>query len=480
VSAPLPARDETPSPARTPAALPSPVPVSVSDGTARWVVYEVGVEVAPEKAAEFDAWLPAHVDQIVALPGFLQADVYTRDPVAEGDRHGWLRRTIQYRLREPADLDSYLAVHAPLMRQAAIERFGDRVFFDRRALQHRSEHLVPVPAAERCSDCGAALTGPYCWNCGQRVHSHVLTLWTLIKEAAEDLTHADSRVWRTLHALLFRPGLLTNEFLAGRRTRYVRPFRLYLVVSIAYFLLIGLKGLGEPDEAIKLDKPVATLNDIQTANPEEAAQARAQIAEARRQLEKKGVTLPILPGEERAPAAEAPASQPADKCDPKNMEFDLPISEKRYRALCSAITADNGRRFVEALFHNVPKMMFVFLPLIAAVNMLFYPFRRRYYVVHLLFFIHYHAFVFLAFTLQSGYDWIAKAIPYVGWTAELLVAVMVFYLPIYLFKAMRRVFGQGRLMTLLKFLLLSQAYFVCLLVMFVLLLIYTGVTLASG
>ena len=52
-----------------------------------------------------------------------------------------------------------------------------------------------------------------------------------------DLAHLDSRVWRTLIALLLRPGRLTNEFVAGRRTLYLPPFRLYLVLSLIFFLL---------------------------------------------------------------------------------------------------------------------------------------------------------------------------------------------------------------------------------------------------
>ena len=59
----------------------------------------------------------------------------------------------------------------------------------------------------------------------------------LFHDVLHDLVHLDSRVWRTLVALLFRPGRLTNEFITGRRTFYLPPFRLYLVLSLVYFLL---------------------------------------------------------------------------------------------------------------------------------------------------------------------------------------------------------------------------------------------------
>ena len=58
-------------------------------------------------------------------------------------------------------------------------------------------------------------------------------------EAFESISHADSRLWRTLWYLLSRPGFLTREFFEGKRVRYLPPFRLYLVISVVFFLAVG-------------------------------------------------------------------------------------------------------------------------------------------------------------------------------------------------------------------------------------------------
>lgn len=101
-------------------------------------------------------------------------------------------------------------------------------------------HAIGPPA---CANCGSLLTGKYCSRCGQRHDDHpVHHFWHFVSEATEDLTHADSRLWRTLSALLFRPGLLTREFLEGRRARYLPPVRLYLVVSVIFFIIVGLNS----------------------------------------------------------------------------------------------------------------------------------------------------------------------------------------------------------------------------------------------
>ncbi len=83
----------------------------------------------------------------------------------------------------------------------------------------------------------------------------------LFHDVLHDLVHLDSRVWRTLVALLFRPGRLTNEFITGRRTFYLPPFRLYLVLSLVYFLLPSFSSkvafdLGEDNKVVKT--PAAT------------------------------------------------------------------------------------------------------------------------------------------------------------------------------------------------------------------------------
>src|SRR5207245_1863262 len=96
-----------------------------------------------------------------------------------------------------------------------------------------------------CANCGATVTDKYCGRCGQRFEHKIHSVLHFTREATEDLTHADSRLWRTLFALLFKPGYLTREFLEGRRVRYLPPLRLYLVLSVLFFLVIST-GQHEP------------------------------------------------------------------------------------------------------------------------------------------------------------------------------------------------------------------------------------------
>lgn len=94
-------------------------------------------------------------------------------------------------------------------------------------------------AGGACLNCGAALVGPFCHECGQKeVHPHEHSVRHFFGHTVlHELTHLDSnKILRTTAALLFRPGQLTAEYLAGRKGAQINPLRVYLTVSAIYFL----------------------------------------------------------------------------------------------------------------------------------------------------------------------------------------------------------------------------------------------------
>jgi hypothetical protein len=82
----------------------------------------------------------------------------------------------------------------------------------------------PAPQTLVCANCGQPLAGEYCAACGQRHEPHVHTVSHFAGEAFESISHADSRLWRTLLYLLIRPGFLTREFFAGRMVAAVPDY----------------------------------------------------------------------------------------------------------------------------------------------------------------------------------------------------------------------------------------------------------------
>lgn len=105
-----------------------------------------------------------------------------------------------------------------------------------------------MPAA--CTNCGATLGGAYCGHCGQRRRGR-LHAGEILGEAADLLFSLDSKLWHTVAALFRRPGEVAREYIAGRRARYVNPFK-YCLVMVAGYLLIGAILGADPSERLRV------------------------------------------------------------------------------------------------------------------------------------------------------------------------------------------------------------------------------------
>lgn len=108
-----------------------------------------------------------------------------------------------------------------------------------------------------CPNCGAELSDTYCARCGQKDVDLERPIWRLVGDLLEETFDVDGRALRTLRALLLQPGMLTSEFLAGRRRYYTPPLRLYLVISVSFFLFaawLANQGLLlEPGQSVEED-----------------------------------------------------------------------------------------------------------------------------------------------------------------------------------------------------------------------------------
>jgi len=295
-----------------------------------------------------------------------------------------------------------------------------------------------VPNA-RCKNCGAVLLGRFCVNCSQAADVHVPTTKELLHELLEGLTHSDSRLWRTLKTLWFKPGKLTEEFVAGRRIAYLPPFRLYLILSILFFLTASFMhtkvALVKLDEALKPPAPPTAVHP-RTAVPK-----------------------PAVPRSETSADEPAPAMN-AESCKDANfMTFDNhPGWNQRMTHACEAAVRDNGDSLWHVALSTMPKAMFIFLPLIAFLHMLLYWWPRYRYAEHLLFFVHLHAFYFsVAIVMVSAIN-LARSWPGLEGVADVVETVLGWCLPIYTLIAMRRVFKRSWVGTVFKAVVLFFIY----------------------
>jgi hypothetical protein len=273
-----------------------------------------------------------------------------------------------------------------------------------------------LSTVRRCLNCDAVLMGRFCANCSQAADVHVPSTRELLHEALEGITHSDSRLWRTLYLLWFKPGKLTQEFVAGRRASYLPPFRLYLVLSIIFFVSASLSGTHI--KFVQFDDTASA-----TGLPEPECD----------KVDRTAFTVSLF-GRDWAP---------------------------RIKHACNEIARDNGANLFHVAVGTAPKAMFIFLPLVAFLHMLLYWRPRHRYAEHLLFFLHLHAFFFSVMTLVVLSAEAAEAWPALKSIAT-LTELLLWCLPVYTIFAMRRVFGRSWTRTLVKASALFVVYMVVL------------------
>ena len=442
-------------------------------------IYEVTCFVDHDVVREYDEWLAEHVRKMLRLVVINDCQVFDA-PDVDADTRG---RICQYLLETEDALDEFVDGPGADIEAEIASRFGDRARVASRVLREDHTHDMPEVESPNCLNCGTRLRGQYCGNCGQRSRSRLISLWELISDAFGDLFELDSRLWQTLRPLVARPGRLTHDYLQGRRARYMPPFRMYLVLSLVFFLVAFFDPRGdfslvtenepEPAAAVEDGLPEPLAPDEQV--PSEVEQAQQEIFD---ELAREGVIVGdgsrTNKGEDdgtftiqfdQTDVITVDANEETGDCEVTASDLsDVPgwlrwyLTPARVKHICESILADDGRAFAREILDNVPAALIVLLPLMAFVLKVLYPLSRRYYVEHLLFFVHYHAFFFLILTLQILFARIAGLLAVPETPIVLTVVATSFYIPIYLFVAMRRVYGQGRFVTFLKYLILLAAY----------------------
>ncbi len=420
-------------------------------------IYENAIFVDADVIDAFEQWLNQHVRDAMRLPGLVDCRIFA---IAD-DEDGRAGRICQYLLENDAALDAFIDSTAAEIDAQISDQFGDSLSSTGRVLREDLWHQLPAAETPNCLNCGAQLRGQYCGTCGQRARSRLISLWELISEAFGDLFEIDSRLWQTLIPLIMRPGQLTRDYLRGRRARYMPPFRSYLVLSLIFFLV----AFFDPREELGL--LFESQSETETETPTDAEAHQEAIL---KELAEKGIIVGSGDAEADEESDEFNIHFDSDGESGVECEFDesdledIPgwlarrLTPERMKHICEQTKLDDGRQIIENLVDNIPAALIVLLPLMALVLKALYPLSRRYYVEHLLFFVHFHAFCFLILTLQILFARLAELLHVPETISVVTIVVASLYIPVHLFISMRRVYGQGRVITFLKYTVLSFAY----------------------
>lgn len=324
-----------------------------------------------------------------------------------------------------------------------------------------------LPELRICQNCETPVDGKFCPECGQDTRDHRVSMRLLLLGLWNDFFTFDSRFFRSFIPLMFLPGKLTVEFVRGRRVRYIPPIRLYLFVSILFFFLISMRlAIRDADDtdAFSATGPVVVSADSIAMVPMGVDSLRTLLREAQAEvaeLEKLEDRLPVgieldvssgieqaLAGDYDLAALDSLAAAGVDTVEIRPTDLE---GYSHSQVFGRDFYLKNGY-LTRAILRLLPKALFLLLPIFAALLALVYLRRKRLFIEHLVFSLHYHSMIFLAYAIVA----------LTSWTALLPPMIVGFY--VYLYFAMKRVYGQGWRKTWLKHFLLTAAYNVVLIV----------------
>src|SRR5437773_3125292 len=345
-----------------------------------------------------------------------------------------------------------------------IEQPGRRRFFRPKDRQR--------PPLIHCENCGALLTGRWCSQCGQAAIDYRRSFRHVIVDALDSFLNFESKFFATIGWLIARPWNLTNQFLAGRRVRYVHPLRLYLLVSILFFFVVNYwaKSINADPSKLSADDRADIAAELNDPDIPPAVKARIRGA-----LDAKGRTQPeaqTSPSPETAvtPQPSIIGSPPPSVTSPSPsgdfgplVQFDKPPSdrfEKWLEQRAKEKMGEHGSKmalFIATLFSNLPYMMLCCIPLFAFVLKVLYVRKRVFYIDHLVYALHIHSFAYLAIMLIVLITIVLnRSIP--GAFAWWIIAALWITFATQIFLSIRRVYRQGWFFTVFKFFLGGIAY----------------------
>lgn len=330
----------------------------------------------------------------------------------------------------------------------------------------------------QCLNCYHPLdvSDQYCPNCGQLNSTKKLAFNDFFNEFFAGMFAYDSRLYRTLGALLFKPGKISKDYIEGKRVRYANPYRFYLSASIIFFLVwsiprdfeeIQTTAVVNPDErqAVLIDSALIQQRAQNAQMDTLLGDRLPQLSETTGEKEKEVVyyserELDTLSFLKRTGRKLHVFFNYYERKEVKNIEEalqELNYSNTRFnrwiykKTIDAHVFLNQPDVFVNYFVNKLPFIIFFYLPVFALFIWLLYLRRPFTYMEHLIFTFHNQTTWFVLFGIAVILDYIFNT----GWFTGIATFVFLFYL----YKAFRRFYQQDRVKTILKFIIINIIFF---------------------
>ncbi|MBW1294260.1 DUF3667 domain-containing protein [Aquimarina litoralis] len=318
-----------------------------------------------------------------------------------------------------------------------------------------------------CLNCGVPLDviDRYCHNCGQINTTKKLSFKDFFNEFFASIFSYDSRLRLTIVGLLFQPGIVTKEYVEGKRIKYANPFRFYLSVSIIFFIISGLfidfdsiitQENNDNNETLKINLSgnSSTKKNVTTDTITQVKEEDTVVYFSESQLD----TMSIFKASNSRwktykshykKTGQLSASLALDSLHHNNNAYTKYLYRRSIR---TGDLNENPMELLKFVFNKLPFIIFFFLPFFALTIWLIYIRRPFNYMEHLVFTFHTQTMFFILMGIAILIDQITNS--------EIASSIAMFVFLFYLYKAMRNFYQQKRVKTIVKFLLVNILFFI--------------------
>ncbi len=304
----------------------------------------------------------------------------------------------------------------------------------------------------KCKNCNEELLGQekFCSNCGQK-NIDRLNLKYILSQFVEDVFNVDSKVFRTLKNLITKPGYLTKEYIEGRRSNYIPPVRLYIVMSVLFFFILSL-----------IDYDEKTSTGITVGEP-----TQDEVVVDGVKFSINGETITIPTEDLKRLEYEGRLDEGLDSLTADMPEFAAYVSRKM------AKTKINDEGFLDILSDQFSLFLMLFLPFFALLYATIFSGNKKGFIGHLIFNLHLNSFVMFSLILTLLVD---LCLPNNDTVEFAWVAIVFLFGQYYILKAIMKFYERKWWAALYKYSLLIVGYVILALV-FVILVFATSILL---
>ena len=295
---------------------------------------------------------------------------------------------------------------------------------------------------KKCLNCGTLHNGRYCPNCGQSVEKINKPFKEFLLDILDSMAAFDFRFWNSVKLMFTKPEKLSEEYLEGKRVRYMPPFKMYFFVSFIFFFVVNWKadnGMEKNGSVILSDSTLAQNSMI-----EDSLNEVISVADV-----------------DKAFAFFADSTLNENDLLPDSLLSKSKINKKRLainvkKRLKQIIQEESSKRlfFQKALKYS-SWMLFLLMPIFALFLMMLHSRRKKYYVSHLVFSVNTHTLIFMILTI----------VLLIEFKSEGLLLLLI---PFYTIRSMKKFYNQPWGKTIVKFFILTALYNFVLLAAFVL------------